>query len=209
MAISKTIAEEPINWVIFLNCCVIETVYIPLGYVWVYFAVVMLLVLSVICDPFTHILQGCFTGIGAILQLPHCQWSNPGGKWVKSATKYKPTTAKCKPCPCFTDLLCSESRPKCMLQSVLNRYYTQLSRVKIKHDCTYTHKSMVLTDLEKCLNLNVVLKSAWFFSLPWKLSIFLEKCLKTTFSCLKNKVSRNLICLCIFFMHFEHLIRKK
>ena len=41
--------------------------------------------------------------------------------------------------------------------------------------------SMVPTDLGKCLNLTSVLKSAWIFNLPWKLSIFLEKCLKMTF----------------------------
>ena len=28
-------------------------------------------------DVFTHILQGCFTGSGAIIWLPQCQWSNP------------------------------------------------------------------------------------------------------------------------------------
>ena len=28
---------------------------------------------------FTHILQGSFTGTGAILWLPQCQWSNPEG----------------------------------------------------------------------------------------------------------------------------------
>ena len=27
----------------------------------------------------THILQGCFTGTGAIIWLPQCQWSNPEG----------------------------------------------------------------------------------------------------------------------------------
>ena len=41
-------------------------------------------------------------------------------------------------------------------------------------------KHMVPTDLEKCLNLNAVLKSAWFCNLPWKWEIFLEKCLKMT-----------------------------
>ena len=38
--------------------------------------------------------------------------------------------------------------------------------------------SMVPTYLEKCLNLKAVLKSAWFFNLPWKWEIFLKKCLK-------------------------------
>ena len=28
-------------------------------------------------DLFTRILQGCFTGTGAIIWLPHCQWGNP------------------------------------------------------------------------------------------------------------------------------------
>ena len=32
-----------------------------------------------LCDNFTHILQGCFTGIGAIVWLLQCQWSNPEG----------------------------------------------------------------------------------------------------------------------------------
>ena len=29
------------------------------------------------CDLYPHTLQGCFTGTGAILWLPQCQWSNP------------------------------------------------------------------------------------------------------------------------------------
>ena len=28
-------------------------------------------------DEFTHIFQGCFTGTGAIVRLPQCQWSYP------------------------------------------------------------------------------------------------------------------------------------
>ena len=62
---------------------------------------------------------------------------------------------------------------------------------------------MVPTYLEKCLNLTSVLKIAWIFNLPWKLTIFLEKCLKITVMGLKNNGSRNLICLCVcFFMQF-------
>ena len=42
------------------------------------FVMVMLLVLSrYTWFEFAHILQGCFTGTGAILWLPQCQWSNP------------------------------------------------------------------------------------------------------------------------------------
>ena len=32
-----------------------------------------------LCDNCTHILQGCFTGTGAIVWLPQCQWSNSEG----------------------------------------------------------------------------------------------------------------------------------
>ena len=45
-----------------------------------HFPVVMsLLVLVFLCDTFTHILQGYFTGTGAIIGLPLCLWSNPEG----------------------------------------------------------------------------------------------------------------------------------
>ena len=62
-----------------------------------------------------------------------------------------------------------------------------------------TDDNMVPTDLEKCLNLNAVLKSAWFFDLPWKWEIFLEKCLEITLWSWKIKSIRNLICWCGFF----------
>ena len=43
-----------------------------------------------------------------------------------------------------------------------------------------------LTDLEKCLNLNTVLKTAWFSNLPWKLSFFSWKLLENDFSGLEK-----------------------
>ena len=49
------------------------------------------------------------------------------------------------------------------------------------------------------------LKSAWFFNLPWKLAISLEKCLKITIMVLKNNDPRSLISLCVFYA-FAHLI---
>ena len=36
------------------------------------------------CLPFVHILQGCFTGTGAIIWLPLCQWSNSEGYGQKN-----------------------------------------------------------------------------------------------------------------------------
>ena len=65
---------------------------------------------------------------------------------------------------------------------------------------------MVLTDIEKCLNLNAVLKVLNFL-------IFLENCQYSLQSAWKwhywlKKDSRNLIYLCVF-MHFGQLIWKK
>ena len=47
--------------------------YIPWKYTW--FA----LCLGSVSTDFTHILQGYFTGTGAIGRFPQCQWSNPEG----------------------------------------------------------------------------------------------------------------------------------
>ena len=49
------------------------------GFVVLCFVVVMQ---SFIMNPhevFIHIHQGCFAGTGAIVRLPQCQWSKPGG----------------------------------------------------------------------------------------------------------------------------------
>ena len=54
----------------------IEYVY---GFVGLCFVEVILSVLVDSCDLCNHILQGCFTGTGAIMWLPQCQWSNPEG----------------------------------------------------------------------------------------------------------------------------------
>ena len=39
---------------------------------------VMHRVYALLWFDFTHIFQGSFTGTGAIIRLPQCQWSNPG-----------------------------------------------------------------------------------------------------------------------------------
>ena len=52
--------------------------------------------------------------------------------------------------------------------------------------CSQGSNWMVPTDVEKCLNLMTVLKNAWFFNLPWKLTIFLEKWLKMIFDRLEK-----------------------
>ena len=62
-----------------------------------------------------------------------------------------------------------------------------------------------LTDLEKCLNLNTVLKTAWFSNLPWKLSIFSWKLLENDFSGLEKLDSQISYLFVCFSMLLEHL----
>ena len=47
-------------------------------------------------EVFIHIHQGCFAGTGAIVRLPQCQWSKPGGygKISQCITTTKHTKAK-------------------------------------------------------------------------------------------------------------------
>ena len=49
------------------------------GFVVLCFVVVMPLFIMNSHEVFIHIHQGCFAGTGAIVRLPQCQWSKPGG----------------------------------------------------------------------------------------------------------------------------------
>ena len=49
------------------------------GFVVLCFVVVMQLFIMNSHEVFIHIHQGCFAGTGAIVRLPQCQWSKPGG----------------------------------------------------------------------------------------------------------------------------------
>ena len=49
------------------------------GFVVLCFVVVMQSFIMNSYEVFIHIHQGCFAGTGAIVRLPHCQWSKPDG----------------------------------------------------------------------------------------------------------------------------------
>ena len=49
------------------------------GFVVLCFVVVMQSFVMNLHQVFIHIHQGCFAGTGAIVRLPQCQWSKPGG----------------------------------------------------------------------------------------------------------------------------------
>ena len=62
--------------------------------------------------------------------------------------------------------------------------------------------NMVPTDLEKGLNLNSVLKSAWFFKLPWKWEIFLESAWKWLYGLEKYR-HQKILSVSVLFCPFE------
>ena len=66
------------------------------GFVVLCFVVVMQSFIMNSHEVFIHIHQGCFAGTGAIVRLPQCQWSQPGGygKSSQCITTTKHTKAK-------------------------------------------------------------------------------------------------------------------
>ena len=64
-----------LHWVwprIMIRYSTLQELYLQFAFCWVLLWV-----------GFTHILQGYFTGTGAIIRLPQCQWSNPEGNvWL-------------------------------------------------------------------------------------------------------------------------------
>ena len=89
-------------------------------------------------------------------------------------------------CPCLVPLgqASSSSQGTHLYMGAFTRHSVSTTGDPISH-MSYSSPlivwfHMVPTDLEKCLNLNAVLKCAWFFNLPWKWEIFLEMCLKMT-----------------------------
>ena len=69
------------------------------GFVVLCFVVVMQSFIMNLHEVFIHIHQGCFAGTGAIVRLPQCQWSKPGGygkisQWI-TTTKHSKAKTVC------------------------------------------------------------------------------------------------------------------
>ena len=82
-------------------CLFLDTVYpkkYAHGFVVLCFVVVLQSFIMNSHEVFIHIHQGCFTGAGAIVRLPQCQWSKPDGYGKISQCI---TTAKQKSCAYF------------------------------------------------------------------------------------------------------------
>ena len=78
--------DEPVYWHIYGSAVVLNglTRVHPIqharGFVVLCFVGhILYLCIEDLCDLFTHILQGYFTGTGTVIWLPLCKWSNPEG----------------------------------------------------------------------------------------------------------------------------------
>ena len=98
-------------------------------------------------EVFIHIHQGCFAGTGAIVRLPHCQWSKPDGygKISQCITTAKHSKAKtvcillgiyCKRCPWGDEMVLDKKRKG----TLRGPWWTILTLVQLTHDirvCTH------------------------------------------------------------------------
>ena len=99
---------EAQNWP---RVCLVSTVY-PMkyahGFVVLCFVVVMQSFIMNSHEVFIHIHQGCFSGTGAIVRLPQCQWSKPDGYGKISQCITTTKHSKAKTVCIFLGIYCME-----------------------------------------------------------------------------------------------------
>ena len=121
---------------LFVECTVYPKKYAH-GFVVICFVVVMQSFIMNSHEVFIHIHQGCFAGTGAIVRLPQCQWSKPGGygKISQCITTTKHSKAKTV-CIflgiyCMADCLCSYLPPSWLLHC--HSYILNIARKNFDH----------------------------------------------------------------------------
>ena len=95
-----------------LHCTTRHTVYpkkYAHGLVVFCFVVVMQSFIMNSHEVFIHIHQGCFAGTGAIVRLPHCQWSKPDGYGKISQCITTTKHSKAKTVCIFLGIYCRSS----------------------------------------------------------------------------------------------------
>ena len=78
------------------------------GFVVLCFVVVMQSFIMHSHEVFIHIHQGCFAGTGAIVRLPQCQWSKPGGYGKISQCITTTKHSKAKTVCIFLGIYCTD-----------------------------------------------------------------------------------------------------
>ena len=90
------------------------------GFVVLYFVVVMQSFIMNSYEVFIHINQGCFAGTVAIVRLPQCQWSKPGGYGKISQCITTIKHSKAKTVCIFLGIYCMTAQPSTWIAAVSN-----------------------------------------------------------------------------------------
>ena len=91
------------------------------GFVVLCFVVVMQSFIMNSHEVFIHIHQGCFAGTGAIVRLPQCQWSKPGGYGKISQCITTTKHSKAKTVCIFLGIYCKSHHKRYRHASMLTR----------------------------------------------------------------------------------------
>ena len=83
-------------------------------------------------EVFIHIHQGCFTGTGAIVRLPQCQWSKPDGYGEISQCITTTKHSKAKTVCIFLGIYCIKSRHGAVVTHAGTRYNLNVFEVRCK-----------------------------------------------------------------------------
>ena len=112
------------------------------GFVVLCFVVVMQSFIMNSHEVFIHIHQGCFAGTGAIVRLPQCQWSKPGGYGKISQCITTTKHSKAKTVCIFLGIYCTSNPVILFFVGYLN---TLLSLVCVFHtSCRYMKRFVII-----------------------------------------------------------------
>ena len=106
------------------------------GFVVLCFVVVMQSFLMNSHEVFIHIHQGCFAGTGAIVRLPQCQWSKPGGYGKISQCITTTKHSKAKTVCIFLGIYCTFQRFNhiCVAPNDFSPTQLNISIIAIRHE---------------------------------------------------------------------------
>ena len=92
-------------------------------------------------EVFIHIHQGCFTGTGAIVRLPQCQWSKPDGYGKISQCITTTKHSKAKTVCIFLGIYCILLKP-CEYRSSLVLLMARCQANIGSNDCLFTDENV-------------------------------------------------------------------
>ena len=128
-------------WAGYPRACLLFTVYpnkYAHGFVVLCFVVVMQSFIMNSHEVFIHIHQGCFAGTGAIVRLPQCQWSKPGGYGTISQCITTTKHSKAKTVCIFLGIYCTPEVGVLPIgETIRVKYKNRISFIKYKWMCKF------------------------------------------------------------------------